>query len=188
MTSHILRLLATGLVAVLLLSSCSSGGDTPSSTPASPGVPSPSPTPTATPTPSPSTVQERAAVEGIVMYLEVLDRLASDPQADLDELHNVAREQALAQMQSTLLQYRQDGWRKVGTQVSTFVSGTPGSSAAEWSITMCVDSTGVDIVDSAGNSVVEPGSQRRFLSEFDVQQMGESGIWFVTRDEVVGTC
>ena len=180
---------AVGLAMSIALGGCS-GSNELNSTPR-PSAPNSSvsvtPTPTPSPMPTPSTASEKAAADGVVAYLRVVDKLGIDPESDLNELNTVATGQALAQMQHNLMQYRIEGWRQTGEQVPTFVGSTAGSSAKEWSITMCIDVSGVDVVDLDGQSVKNPDGVPRLLTEFLVQQ-GLTDIWYVAQDEVTATC
>ena len=184
-----LRLVAAGLLTMLMFSSCSNGtGGNPTPTPSSPSPSaSATPTPTTEPSPTPSTASEQAAVDAVVLYLHVLDKLGSDPESDLNELNTVATGQALAQLQHNLMQYRIEGWRQVGEQIPTFVESTAGSSAAEWSVTMCIDVSKVEVLDRDGQSVKNPDSAPRLLTVFLVQQ-GLTDLWYVAQDQVTETC
>ena len=168
-----------------------SGSTEVDSTP-TPSTPTPSVSATLTPTPSPaptpSTASEQAAVDTVVSYLEVLDKLGSDPESDLNELNTVATGQALAQWQHDLMQYRVQGWRQVGEQTSTFVGSTPGSSAAQWFIRMCVDVSGLDVLDAEGISVRPSDGSARVLTEFEVDHQAANDTWYVATDEVKETC
>lgn len=176
----------TGAALALALASCNGSDDRPSPSP----TPTRSTTPTvvSTPTPSPSTVQEQGAHDAVLAYVEVVDRLGADPAADIEELHTVATGQALAQMQYTITQYRVDGWRQVGRQVPAFVSATPGSSALEWTITMCVDEREVDMLDDAGNSVKNPDAMPYLLIDYGAVESLAAGQWYVASVQVTDSC
>ena len=180
---------SVGLALSMALVGCSASTEVDSTpTPSAPNSSvSVTPTPTPSPMPTPSTASEQAAADGVVAYLRVVDKLGIDPESDLNELNTVATGQALAQMQHNLMQYRIEGWRQTGEQVPTFVGSTAGSSAKEWSITMCIDVSGVDVVDLDGQSVKNPDGVPRLLTEFLVQQ-GLTDIWYVAQDEVTATC
>ena len=180
---------SVGLAVSMALVGCSGSTEVDSTpTPSAPNSSvSVTPTPTPSPMPTPSTASEQAAADGVVAYLRVVDKLGIDPESDLNELNTVATGQALAQMQHNLMQYRIEGWRQTGEQVPTFVGSTAGSSAKEWSITMCIDVSGVDVVDLDGQSVKNPDGVPRLLTEFLVQQ-GLTDIWYVAQDEVTATC
>ena len=181
---------SVGLALSMALVGCS-GSTEVDSTP-TPSTPTPSVSATLTPTPSPaptpSTASEQAAVDTVVSYLEVLDKLGSDPESDLNELNTVATGQALAQWQHDLMQYRVQGWRKVGRQVPAFVGSTPGSSASQWFVKMCIDISEVDLLDATGTSVKSPDNPSRVLTEFQVDHQLANDTWYVATDEVKETC
>ncbi len=189
-TSRTMRVVLAA-TAALAVAGCSGGSGAPASpTPSATASPSISttPTPPASPSPTPSSVSEVAAVDAVVRFQEVLDRLSADPESDLTELNLVASGQSLLQWQSILMQYRAEGWRQVGEQTSTLVGSTAGSSSSQWFVDMCVDVSGADVLDSAGNSVRQGEGPTRVLTEFTVEQRGVSEPWFVTQDEAKNTC
>lgn len=185
------RSLGAVLAMAALLTSAGCSRDSNGSTP-TPSTPSPTisatPTPSASPSPTPRSISEQAAVDTVIHYLEVLDRLAADPEADLAELNTVATGNALAQWQHNIMRYRVDGWRKTGTQTPSFVGSTPGSSASEWFIDMCIDISEVDLLDVDGTSVRNPDSPDKVLTEFQVVQQMANNTWYVATDEVTETC
>ncbi len=182
------RLTTVGLIAALALTGCSGGDDSPSATPSTAPVTSSSPTPSSTPTPSPSSVPEKAAVEAVLAYIRVVDKLSIDPSSDIDELNTVATGDALAQMQYILLNYRKDGWYQVGAQVPAFESSKSGATASEWTITMCVDETAVDVFDADGNSVKSSDSQSHLRIDFEVVESLAAAQWYVARDKAIESC
>lgn len=188
--SRTLRLMTSGVAVVVALAGCSGGSDEPSPSPSSPSVtmPSATPTPTPPPSPSPSTDAERAATDAVIAYIRVVDKLGIDPAADMDELSTVATGDALAQMQYILLRYRQDGWRQVGGKVPAFHAATPGSSASEWTISMCVDLSAVDLLDANGNSVKNPDGPPRVLIEYGATESLAAGQWYVATEKAIETC
>ena len=79
------------MAAVLASVGCSRDSDSATQTPSTPSPTiSATSTPSASPSPTPSTVSERAAVDGVIQFLEVLDKLSADPESDLTELNTVA--------------------------------------------------------------------------------------------------
>ncbi len=181
---------SVGLAVSMALVGCS-GSTEVDSTP-TPSTPTPSVSATLTPTPSPaptpSTASEQAAVDTVVEFLGVIDKLSIDPATDLNELNTVASGRALAQWMRNLMQYRVQGWRQVGEQTSTFVGSTPGSSAAQWFIRMCVDVSGLDVLDAEGVSVRPSDGSTRVLTEFEVDHQAANDTWYVATDEVKETC
>lgn len=167
-----------------------SGGSNPEPTPTVTSTPSatPTPTPSSSPTPTPSSAGEKAAADAVVSYIRTYDRLGADPASDLIELLNVARGDALAQAQYNLTYYRGHAWRVVGDRVPVFVGSAPGSDATQWSITVCIDVTGVDVLDSTGVSVQNPDGPSSVLTDFLVNRDGSTEVWHVTKEEATGTC
>lgn len=188
--SRPLRLIATGLLAVLAVCGCTPkpGDPTPTPTPQPSVTASETPTPTPTPVPSPSTDRERAATDAVLAYIKVVDKLGADPSSNLDELNTVATLDALAQMQYILQNYRIDGWRQVGQQVPSFMAATPGSSALEWTISMCIDVSGVDVLDAQGNSVKNPDGVPRILVDYEVVESLAATQWYVALETAIETC
>lgn len=185
------RALGAVLAMAALLTSAGCSRDSNASTP-TPSTPIPTvtaiSTPSASPSPAPSTISERAAVDGVISFLEVLDRLSADPESDLDELNTVATGNALAQWQHNIMRYRVDGWRQIGQQVPEFAGSTPGSSASEWFISMCIDVSDVDVLDASGESVVDPGAPTKIQTDFRVDQQTANNQWYVAEAEATGTC
>lgn len=185
-----LRLVAAGLLTMLMCSSCSNGtGGNPTPTPSSPSLSAtPTPTPSSSPTPTPSSASEKAAADAVVSYIRMVDRLGADPQADLMALLDVARGDALAQMQYNLSSYRGQGWRVVGERLPVFVASVPGSDANEWFITMCVDVSQVDVLNADGVSVKNVDAPDRFAAVYTASADPQSRQWFVTKEETTGAC
>lgn len=155
---------------------------TPSSTSQS-ATASPSPTPTPTPTAS-----EAAAIARARGYAAMLDKLSSNPKANLDELSTVARGKAADKWRQIILDDRSAGHRQTGSTKLTLISAKAGSSDQQWVVTMCLDVSGVDVVDRDGKSVVTKNRPDRVRDVLTVQQDTSSSRWYVTQDEVTGTC
>nr|WP_300147672.1 hypothetical protein [Propionicimonas sp.] len=173
----------------LALVGCS-GGSNPEPTPTVTSTPSatPTPTPSSSPTPTPSSAGEKAAADAVVSYIRTYDRLGADPASDLIELLNVARGDALAQAQYNLSSYRGQGWRVMGERLPVFVASVPGSDANEWFVTMCVDVSQVDVLDSSGVSVKNVDAPDRFAAVYTASADPQSRQWFVTKEETTGAC
>lgn len=185
-----LRLVAAGLLTMLMFSSCSNGtGGNPTPTPSSPSPSaSATPTPSSSPAPTPSSAGEKAATDAVASYIRTYDRLGADPASDLIELLNVARGDALAQAQYNLSYFRGQGWRQTGEQIPNYVGSAPGATAADWSITMCIDVSEVDLLDQQGNSVKNADGPSRVLTDFQLHRDAGTDTWFVTKDQVTSTC
>lgn len=141
--------------------------------------------PSSNPWPSTLTVDQAtgaaAAIAAYVALWQVVDQAFAAPGEDWSA---AVAAYATASAQSSLLegltQTSARGQRRVG---STKV--TPQVTSAETglvTITDCVDSTGVDILNSAGESITAPdapGAYRRHVSTAHVTQV-ETGQWLVS--------
>lgn len=86
------------------------------------------------------------------------------------------------------MRYRVDGWRQVGHQVPEFLGSTPGFSASEWFISMCIDVTDVDVLDASGESVVDHSTPTRIQVDFRVDRQARDNHWSVAEAEATGIC
>lgn len=180
------RIVLTGVLAALVLAGCGTPNQatSPSPTPAQSTATS---TPSQSPTPTLSS-DEQAAVDTAEAALALYDRLAADPMADVGELTTVARDSAYLTWARRLSDYRAQGWVKTGTTVRELVGTSPGVDARQWIVTFCIDSSGVDVVDAAGDSVVDKSAPARTTGIYTVTQDPTIFDWFVTAYEVTGTC
>ena len=158
--------------------------------------PQPTPTPssasqsaTASPSATPTIpASEAAAVARAKGFVAMLDKLSSNPKANLDELSTVARGKAADKWRQILLDDRSAGHRQTGSTKLTLISAKVGSSDQRWVVTMCLDVSGVDVVDRDGKSVVAKNRPDRVRDVLTVDQDTSSSKWFVTQDKVTGTC
>lgn len=158
--------------------------------------PQPTPTPssasqsaTASPSVTPTIpTSEAATVARAKGYVAMLDKLSSNPKANLDELSTVARGKAADKWRQILLDDRSAGHRQTGSTKLTLISAKVGSSDQRWTVTMCLDVSGVDVVDRDGKSVVAKNRPDRVRDVLTVDQDTSSSKWFVTQDKVTGTC
>lgn len=153
----------------------------PPSTAAQPTSSSPSATPTIPPA-------EAAAIARAKGYVAMLDKLSSNSKANLDELSTVARGKAADKWRQIILDDRSAGHRQTGSTKLTLISAKAGSSDQQWVVTMCLDVSGVDVVDRDGKSVVTKNRPDRVRDVLTVDQDTSSSKWFVTQDKVTGTC
>lgn len=174
--------LALGLFAAGCTKSEPQPTPTPPSTSQSATV-SPSPTPTPT-----IPASEAAAIARARGYVAMLDKLSSNPKATLDELSTEARGKAADKWRQILLDDRSAGHRQTGSTKLTLISAKVGSSDQRWAVTMCLDVSGVDVVDRDGKSVVAKNRPDRVRDVLTVDQDTSSSKWFVTQDKVTGTC
>jgi hypothetical protein len=150
---------------------------------------SPSQSPTASPSATPTIpASGAAAITRVNSYVAMLDRLSSNPKANLDQLSTVARSKAADKWRQIILDDRSAGHRQTGTTKLTVVSAKGGSSAQQWVVTMCLDVSNVDVVDRDGKSVVSKNRPDRVRDVLTVDQDTSSSRWYVTQDEVTGTC
>jgi len=158
--------------------------------------PQPTPTPSsatqsATASPTATTTipaSEAAAIARARGYVAMLDTLSSNPKANLDELSTVARGRAADKWRQIILDDRSAGQRQTGTTKLTLLSAKAGASDQQWVVAMCLDVSGVDVVDRDGKSVVAKNRPDRVRDVLTIDQDTNSSKWFVTQDEVTGTC
>jgi len=188
--------------AVVLALGLLAGGCTKSEPPQPTPTPSsPSQSTTANPsaTPSQSTTASRSATPSIPGseaaaiartkgYVAMLDKLSSNPKANLDQLSTVARGKAADKWRQIILDDRSAGRRQTGTTKLTRLSAKAGSSDQRWLVTMCLDVSNVDVVDRDGKSVVSKNRPDRVRDGLTLDQDPSSSQWYVTQDEVTGTC
>ena len=159
---------ATALIVVAaLLGACTDPEPTPSPTPV---VSTTAPTPTPSPTPSvdPTIAQAEAAIlEAYQGYWAAKIAAWADPTRDPGpELLTYAVDTALTDVQTSVLQFRQDGIAVTGTpildpHVSNVVPGEAGTAA----IVDCVDvSTWTPIFTATGESALAPSQNPRVLT------------------------
>ena len=176
-------------MAVLMATACN-GSDTPD--PTATTSQATETTSTATPTPSPSETKvetpaerdARLAGEAVVKYWAVVDELAANPTQSLNLLDPVARDQARAQMQTLLGTYAAKGLTQTGTSSLTDVQATTDDGKS-FTVTACVDVSGVDLVNEQGVSQVNP--DRPEQQSFSYTVVKADGSFFVTRDSLKGS-
>ena len=178
------------LGALVLVLGLLAGGCTKSEPPQPTPTPSPPShstiaSPSATPTISAS---EAAVIARVNSYVAMLDKLSSNSKANLDELSTVARGKAADKWRQIILDDRSAGRRQTGSTKLTLLSAKAGSSDQQWVVTMCLDVSGVDVVDRDGKSVVSKDRPDRVRDVLTVDQDTSSPKWYVTQDKVTGTC
>ena len=158
---------AVAVVAVLLLSSC--GGQQPG--PGSSGseswgtAPQQPPRTTTTSSSSPSkprpsetfTPEQLEAANTVIEYIRISDEVFSNPDADPQPLMDITTGQSQTVEKELLTEYRRNGQVQTGEAV---VHITGASEPVEVDgvrsvdVQMCTDAGKVDVIDSAGKSVV----------------------------------
>ena len=116
--------------------------------------------------------------EGLVReYYALVDRVGADQDAPLSQLERVATSVELEVRRADLSQWRKDGWRKTGrTRVADVVvqsvsldnSAPRAGLVPTVQVDVCYDVSDVDIVDSAGTSVVSPDRADRAWERLQV--------------------
>lgn len=127
--------------------------------------------PTASPSPSRSPnldLKQRRAGEAVVRYWSVVSQLAADPKADLNPLSEVAADQAFAQQRVALKTYRAEGWVQIGEATVRGIRTT--GDASPFTVSACVDVTGVDFIDSSGKSAVAPNRPNQQRYSYQVEE------------------
>ena len=151
------RLVALAAGVLLSAASCTGSAGT---------APSPSPTATASQSPSATATltendRAKASAQALVHeYYDVLDAIRRDPEKGLAPLATVSAGEDLETWRSTFEQWKREGWTMTGTTVVSEVvvqsvsTGTGGGELPAAVVDVCVDVTGVDVVDPEGKSVV----------------------------------
>lgn len=173
--------LALGLLAVGCTKSDPLQPTPPPSTAGQPTSSSPSPTPTVP-------ASEAAAIARGRAYVAMVDKLRSNPKANLDQLSTVARGKAADNWRRILLNDRSAAHRQTGTTKLSLLSAKVGTSDQQWVVTMCLDVSDVDILDRNGQSIVAKNRPDRVRDVLTVDQDTTSSQWYVAQDEVTATC
>ncbi|MFC8501039.1 hypothetical protein ACFUC1_01670 [Pedococcus sp. NPDC057267] len=176
---------ATSLAAVVLISACNDDPQPQPPVTNSPTTTTSTPT-TTTSTPTPLTPAEKdikSAEETIGRYWKVLDDLAADPKKSLNLVATVARAQAADQSRIELGTLQAKGWKQVGRSVVLSSRATTKDGKA-FTVTSCIDVSGVNVVDKAGKSVVRTGRPDRQQYTYTVVKAPQG--FFVTVDTLKG--
>ena len=192
--------LAAAVIAVIAVSGCdSSPAPAPTSTPPS-STNSESQTPD-TEKSSASESEEAAANAEVVLrdYYAVVDELRSDPASDLVGLDAVANSIALSSRQRQLERERGEGWHQTGQTKIVVVDlqgvelnnmDADGSVAPLVQFDVCIDVSGVDVLDANGSSVAAAGRpatgwERQIVINYDWENDPVGG-WRVSTSETLG--
>lgn len=176
-------------MAVLLVTACDDGGgaEPPTATSSPPSAPTqpetPTPSASATKSETPRQRDAQLAGEAVVRYWAVVDDLAANPTKSLNLLDRVARDQARAQRQIALGTYAAKGWVQSGTAAVSDVDLT-ATEGKTFTVTACVDVSGIDFVDAKGKSKVNENRPDR--QRFSYTVVKADGEFFVTEDTLKG--
>ncbi len=174
-------------VSLLLVTACNDA-ETPdptrtTSVSSTPSIATPSPSPSHTKSETPEERDARLAGEALVKYWAVVDDLAANPAKSVNLLDPVARDQARAQRQIALGTYAAKGWVQSGTAALSGVTAST-KDGKTFSVTACVDVSGIDFVDEKGDSQVNPDRPDR--QSFNYTVVKAKNEFFVTRDTLKG--
>ena len=148
-------------VSLLLVTACNDA-ETPdptltsSSVSSTPSTATPSPSPSQTKSETPEERDARLAGEAVVKYWAVVDDLAANPTKSLNLLDPVARDQARAQMQTLLGTYAAKRVGPEGAESALSDVQATTKDGKTFTVTACVDVSGVDLVNKQGDSQVNP--------------------------------
>lgn len=155
---------ATGTLMLAAVSACGGTDADPPSTSERTSTSPSSPTSTSSPS-SPSDAATPAATEAVRSYFVVVDRLRSDPAADLKQLKSVATSAQLNAVTTLIDRSRDEGQRQTGTtainelkvQSVTLDNSDPKAGKVPTVvIDVCWDVSKVDVLDKSGKSIVPP--------------------------------
>lgn len=135
-------------------------------------------TPTPTPTPTPTLRPPELSVRGFWATVDEL-RAATDAPPEISKLNVYGRGPAFEAWSNILMQGYGRGEHQVGKSSIVSSSSKPGATATQYVVTVCVDTTGVDIVDKSGKSVKSPEAVARNTAVHTVEQDAKDGRWYV---------
>jgi len=121
-----------------------------------------------------------AAADAVRAYYRTVDELYSDPASSMDRVAEVAGGTELDELRTLLQQQRAEGARQTGSVgvVSVVTTeelpGPPSTVRAD----VCIDVSGVDVLDAGGTSVVSSERLARSLVHVVVIDRGVNG-WLV---------
>lgn len=180
---------AVAVIATLLVTGCDQGTGEPTPSPtATSATPTVAPT-TPTPTPTALTPEEedlRGAEQAVVALEALTDQLGQDFTRRLDELYTVSRDQTVDTRIQILNLQRVNGQTQIGNSVVEDIQVTKNAEGL-WDATACLDTSGVNVVDKDGKSVVNPDGPARVKYRYLIEK-GSDGGFYVIEDEAVETC
>lgn len=160
-----ISLLATVTAVAIAVGGCASDGNDPASSPTpSPSSPAPTTATTTTP-PSDSEVASEAASVVLRKFYEVRNELRQDPSQPLTLLDDVAISTQLAVQQQLFKKERKQGLHQTGEtkvveldvqSVNLDNSDPKAGKVPTVQIDVCLDVSGVDVIDKDGKSVITP--------------------------------
>lgn len=155
---------ATAVLLLVAVTACADDGNDPSTNPSS--SPSSSAPTTSIPTPpSASEVASEAASDVLRKYYDVRNQLRQDPSQQLSLLDGVAISTQLAAQQQLFKKERKQGLHQTGEtkiaelevqSVNLDNSDPKAGKVPTVQIDVCLDVSGVDVIDKDGKSVISP--------------------------------
>lgn len=131
---------------------------------------------------APSDVVDERGDELVEPLIESTAELLADPAGlEASAMASVAAEEALAQVRSQTLEYSVLGWRQIGVpEVASarVLEVSESSDPPRVEVEVCLDHSATDIVDEAGQSVVDPEAPVRALTIFVLEF--RDGAWVAT--------
>ena len=166
-------LLAAGAVAILVaVSGCDA---------ADPRV-TPAPTPSATPVFASDEEALAAAEVAYAAYLAVSDAIFAEGGADPERLSGVASGDFLEASIAGFQKVQTNGWRSVGTSTADSYELQKFDPDGSVTVYLCTDVSGVDVVDSSGQSVVSPNRPARTYFEVNFDYVGGPTMLVASRE------
>ena len=152
---------AAVVLGMLVLSGCGTGDP----------IPTLPPTPSTTPVFASEEEALAAAEDAYAAYLEIWSEIAAEGGVAPDRLAPYATGEFYDEELEGLALFRDNGWRSVGTsQVKAielqYVDLSGSASTEVLAAYLCIDVSGVDVLDASGTSVVSP--DRPDLQAFEV--------------------
>lgn len=142
---------------------------------------------TAAPSVTPTTASAQdsavdAAEDAVQRYYVLTDQLLSDPTSSIDEAATASGGEELDELGSQLQEQRSRGERQAGSIALSDVEPLAVELSSPTTVTLrvCVDVSGVDVVDAAGQSVVQPGRPARSQVDVTVVDRSPNG-WLVEK-------
>ena len=159
------------------LTACSPGGDERPATQPTPSAVVPAPPPAQ---PSPEEQAAEAVSQAVEEYYRLTDTLFSDPQVPIERVTDVAGGAELDEVRTLVQQERAAGRRQVGVvtvaslEITDVSLAVPTTASAQ----VCLDVSGVDVVNADGTSVVVEDRPPQTLVGLDLAEQEITG-WVV---------
>jgi hypothetical protein len=192
---HTMRTTLGGVALLLTIAAAATGCSDPDDNTAPPASSSPAAPSTSSTPKSPEDRASAAAETTIAKYYRFRNTAGQDASFPLGRLKTVEGGTILAADQNQFRQLRQDGWKQVGdikvtkTSVES-VNLTPEKGQTPTvDISVCWDSSAVDVVDGTGTVVNAGKRTRQATTLYTVAKQPRLGwIVMVAQDQAVGSC